>query len=57
VGIQSTGFIDKKGTPSGMDAKFNKLPPGENIENQECADVRSLPYKEITPLGYPGDGW
>ena len=31
-GIRDSGYLDKKGTPSGMEAKFNKLPPGTNIE-------------------------
>lgn len=60
AGIKDTGYIDKKGTPSGMDAKFNALPPGTDITNQAVADVdgtMSMPMKTVTDLGYPGDGW
>lgn len=57
AGIERTGYIDKKGTPSGQDAMFNRLPPGEDITKQEVCDIRSQPYKEVTDLGYPGDGF
>lgn len=57
TGFKTSGYITKKGTPSGADAKFNQLPPGQNIADQECADIRDLPKKEITASGYPGDGW
>jgi len=58
AGINSSGYIDKKRTPSGMSAKFNKLPPGTDIEDQEVADIREQPLKEIVDgKGYPGDGW
>lgn len=57
VGVKDQGYLDKKGTPSGMEAKFNHLPPGMNIEDQAVADIRTLPFKQVTELGYPGDGW
>ena len=57
AGIADTGYITKKGTPSGKDAMFNYLPPGENIEAQECADIRPEPMKTLVDLGYLGDGW
>jgi hypothetical protein len=58
AGVKDTGYIDKKGTPSGEGARFNYLPPGSNIENQECADIRELPLKEYSGGGsYKGDGW
>lgn len=57
VGIKDQGYIDKKGTASGESAKFNAMPPGPNIENQKTADIREMPMKRVTPLGYPGDGW
>lgn len=56
-GIQSSGYLNKKGTPNGADAKFNKMPPGTDIENQVVADIRELPMKTLTNLSYPGDGW
>ena len=59
---EKTGFdtgqshIDKKGTPSGDGARFNKMPPGEDISDQEVADIRDLPMKTVVPVSYPGDG-
>ena len=58
VGIKDAGYITKKGTPSGLKAEFNFLPPGMEIEDQENADIRSqkqLDYKG--GMSYPGDGW
>ena len=58
VGIKDAGYLDKKGTPSGLKAEFNFLPPGMDIEDQENADIRS--QKQINYSGgisYPGDGW
>lgn len=57
VGVKDSGYLDKKGTPSGDGAHFNKLPPGVNIEDQAVADIRAMPMKTITPSGFPGDGW
>lgn len=58
VGIKDQGYLDKKGTPSGLKAEFNYLPPGMNIEDQDNADIRAesmLTYKG--GISYPGDGW
>ena len=60
-GFQTSGYIDKKGTPVTYGAEigyiFNRLPPGMNIEKQQVADIRAEPYKEIVSAdGYPGDG-
>ena len=57
-GINDSGYIDKKGTPSGESAKFNYLPPGMNIDDQDCADIRSLGEVKTFKggLSYPGDG-
>jgi len=62
AGFQTSGYITKKGTPVANGAEigyiFNKMPPGMNIDKQDCADIRSLPYKEIVSAsGYAGDGW
>jgi len=58
VGIEDSGYLNKKGTPSGIGAMFNKLPPGMNIENQEVCDIRAEPIHEYKGGGsYPGDGW
>jgi hypothetical protein len=51
------GYIDKKGTPSGESAMFNKLPPGMDITSQEVTDQRDMPMKRIISESYPGDGW
>lgn len=56
-GVNDTGYLDKKGTPSGMEAKFNVLPPGTNIDDQSVADIRELPMKMWGGgLSYPDDG-
>jgi hypothetical protein len=56
-GINDTGYLTKKGTPSGERAMFNKLPPGTNIEDQAVADIREEPIKMWSGgLSYPGDG-
>jgi hypothetical protein len=58
AGIKDSGYLTKKGTPSGMEAKFNHLPPGMNIEDQQICDIRAqevLTYKG--GISYPGDGW
>jgi len=58
VGVKNSGYLDKKGTPSGEGAKFNFLPPGMKIEDQSVADIRSLSMSNYSGgLGYPGDGW
>lgn len=57
TGVKDSGYLTKKGTPSGMEAKFNRLPPGMNIEDQEVCDIRGQEMKTIVNLGYPGDGW
>lgn len=58
VGIKDAGYLTKKGTPSGLKAEFNYLPPGMDITDQENADIR--PQTMTTYKGgisYPGDGW
>jgi len=58
TGVKDSGYLTKKGTPSGMDAKFNCLPPGMNIEDQEVKDIRGQEMKTWTGgLSFPGDGW
>lgn len=57
-GVKDSGYLTKKGTPSGSGAKFNKMPPGTNIDDQEVADIRSMETKSWQGgLSYPGDGW
>jgi len=56
-GINDSGYLTKKGTPSGEGAMFNYLPPGMNIEDQECADINAQPLREWKGgLSYESDG-
>lgn len=57
-GIKDQGYLTKKGTPSGLDARFNMLPPGMNIDDQKLCDIREEPMKLYSGgLSFPGDGW
>lgn len=56
-GFTTGGYIDKKGTQFGESVKFNHMPPGMDIEDQETVDIRAMPKKHITETSYPGDGW
>lgn len=56
AGIKNSGYMNKKGTPSGK-AMLNTMPPGEDISNQKIADINEMPLKKVTGMGYPGDGW
>jgi hypothetical protein len=57
VGIKDAGYLVKKGTPFGVEAFFNSLPPGMDITDQELADIRVEPMKTYSGgLGF-GDGW
>jgi len=56
AGINNTGYLVKKGTPYGVSALFNTLPPGMDIEDQEIADIRKQPMKDLVDhTGF--DGW
>jgi hypothetical protein len=58
VGIKDSGYLTKKGlVEGGANVMLHSLPPGMDIEDQENADIRKMPFKTITGLGYPGDGW
>lgn len=59
AGIKNSGYIVKKsGIPDPhASTGFNVLPPGMEIEDQPNADIRAMPYKEVTGKSYPGDGW
>lgn len=56
-GFITDGYIDKGGVPYGEAAKFNFLPPGMEIDNQENAEIHSMPLRMLTAESYPGDGW
>jgi hypothetical protein len=57
AGIHNEGYLVKKGTPHGVNAFFNSLPPGMDIEDQELTDQRKMELKTVVSLSYPGDGW
>jgi hypothetical protein len=58
AGINNSGYLTKKGTPSGLDARFNRLPPGMNIQDQELADINEQSLLNYSGgISYPGDGW
>lgn len=58
AGVNNTDYIAKKGVPYGVQAQFNSLPPGMDIEDQENADIRKMELKNYSGgMGYPGDGW
>jgi hypothetical protein len=56
-GFITDGYLDKQGTPYGEAAKFNFLPPGMDISNQENAEIHAMPLVRLTSESYPGDGW
>lgn len=57
VGVRNEDYIVKKELDFGPDVFYNSLPPGMDIEDQEVCDIRMMPMKVVTSMGYPGDGW
>jgi hypothetical protein len=58
VGIQDRGYLVKKGLEFGVNAMYNSLPPGMDIEDQELCDIRKEDMVVYSGgLGFPGDGW
>lgn len=57
AGFETSGYIDKKGTPYGDGAMFNSLPPGMEISDQAVSDQRPMPMKTVVSESFPGDGW
>ena len=58
VGIQDAGYLVKKGLTFGVNAMYNSLPPGMDIEDQELADIRKEDMVVYSGgVSYPGDGW
>ena len=55
-GFQTEGYIFKHGTPYGETARFNVMPPGQDISNQPMLIVNQMPLKKVTAMSYPGDG-
>ena len=58
VGARNYGYLAKKNLEFGVNAFYNSLPPGMDIEDQEVCDMREMKMVVYdTGLGYPGDGW
>ena len=58
VGVRNAGYLAKKNLEYGVNAMYNTLPPGMDIEDQENADIRKMElYTYEGGLGYLGDGW
>jgi hypothetical protein len=57
VGVKNEGYLVKKNLEFGVNAFYNSLPPGMDIEDQENCDIRKMETKTVTAMGYPGDGW
>ncbi len=56
-GFITQGYLDKGNMPFGEAAKYNFLPPGMDISNQENSDIREMKLRKITEMSYPDDGW
>ena len=57
-GFITDGYLDKSHTPYGEAAKFNFLPPGMDIDNQENAEINQMNmHSYMGGESYPGDGW
>lgn len=58
VGVRNSGYLAKKGLEFGVNAFYNSLPPGMDIEDQENSDIRRMEMLAYEGgIGYPGDGW
>jgi len=58
VGVKDNGYLVKKGLQFGVNAFYNSLPPGTDIEDQENSDIRKMEMLEYKGgIGYPGDGF
>jgi len=58
VGVKDNGYLVKKGLQFGVNAFYNSLPPGTDIEDQENSDIRKMEFHEYKGgIGFPGDGF
>jgi hypothetical protein len=58
IGVRNSGYLAKKELEFGVNALYNTLPPGMDIEDQEIADIRKMEMVVYEGgLGFPGDGW
>jgi len=58
VGVKNNGYLAKKGLVFGVNAFYNSLAPGMDIEDQENSDIREMKMNVYEGgMGFPGDGW
>ena len=58
VGVRNSGYLSKKGLEFGVNALYNTLPPGMDIEDQEVSDIRKMEMVAYEGgVSFPGDGW
>ena len=58
VGARNNGYLVKKGLEFGVNAFYNTLGPGMDIEDQENADIRAMDMVVYEGgISFPGDGW
>jgi hypothetical protein len=58
VGVRNNGYLVKKGLEFGVNAFYNTLGPGMDIEDQENADIRAMDMVVYEGgISFPGDGW
>ena len=58
VGIRDAGYLVKKNLEYGINAFYNTLPPGMDIEDQENCDIRAMEIVTYSGgMSFPGDGW
>lgn len=58
TGIKDEGYLVKKNLEFGVNAFYNSLPPGMDIEDQENCDIRAMDLVVYERgMSYPGDGW
>lgn len=58
VGVRNSGYLAKKGLEFGVNALYNTLPPGMDIEDQELCDIRKMEMVCYEGgVSFPGDGW
>jgi hypothetical protein len=58
IGVRNSGYLAKKDLEYGVNAMYNSLPPGMDIEDQENCDIRMEELRIYEGgLSYPGDSW
>ena len=47
VGVRDSGYIAKKNLEYGVNAMYQSLPPGMDIEDQEYCDIRKMEVRDV----------